>query len=83
MISPPILIFAVLAAIFVSGAAVGQLWLRARLRRLERARLERERLLEKLKPVSPRNPASGGIPDRFERAVREEIESMLGDIEKA
>ncbi len=85
MISETILILTILAAVFITGASLGQLLLRIRLAKLERMNLELEQkrivdlkrainqraiIIERRRPVT-----------RFEEEVRDEIDEILGDIE--
>lgn len=85
MISETILVLTILAAVFITGASLGQLLLRIRLAKLERMNLELEQkrihdlkrainqraiIIERRRPVN-----------RFEEEVRDEIDEILGDIE--
>ena len=84
MISESILILTILAAVFITGASLGQLLLRIRLAKMERMNMEIEqkRLSELKKAIHSRAViVEQGPPNRFERAVRNEIDEILGDIE--
>ena len=85
MISESILILTILAAVFITGASLGQLLLRIRLAKLERMNMEIEqkRLSDLKKAIHSRAVIiEQGSPTRFEREVRNEIDDILGDIEK-
>jgi hypothetical protein len=84
MISESILVLTILAAVFITGASLGQLLLRIRLVKLERMNMELEqRRLSELKKairsraiiVEHRNPG------QYEREIKSEIDEILGDIE--
>jgi len=86
MISETILILTILAAVFVTGASVGQLLLRIRLAKLEKVNLEMEqkRITDLKKAINSR----AIILDRqkaskFEQEVQDEIDEILGDIENS
>jgi hypothetical protein len=84
MIPESVFILAVLAAVFLAGASLGQLLLRLRLARLERSNLEIEnqRLSALKKAIHSRAIIiEHRGPSQFERDVRDEIEEILGDIE--
>lgn len=86
MISESILILTILAAVFITGASLGQLLLRIRLAKMERMNLEieRKRLSELKKAIHSRSVIiDHRSPTRFERAVKDEIDDLLGDIEGA
>ena len=84
MIPESVFILAVLAAVFLAGASLGQLLLRLRLARLERSNLEIEK--KRLSALKKAIHSRAFIiehrgPSQFERDVRDEIEEILGDIE--
>jgi len=86
MISETILILTILAAVFVTGASVGQLLLRIRLAKMEKVNLEMEqkRITDLKKAINSR----AIILDRqkaskFEQEVQDEIDEILGDIENS
>ncbi len=84
MTQQTLLVFVLLAAVFLAGASVGQLLLRIRLARLERInmRLDQRRLNALARAWQSR---AASLPDRdiaFESEVREEIETLLTEIEK-
>ncbi len=84
MVSESILILTILAAVFITGASMGQLLLRFRLARLERMNLdlEQKRLTELKKAIQSRTViVEQGNSSHFEQEVRSEIENILGDIE--
>ncbi len=84
MISESILVLTILAAVFITGASMGQLILRIRLVKLERLNLEieRKRLAELKKTMNSRAIIiEHRAPGRYERAVKEEIDEILGDLE--
>ena len=84
MISETILIITILAAVFITGASLGQLLLRIRLARLERMNLEMEqkRILDLKKAISNRAIIiERRRPSKFEQEVQDEIDEILGDIE--
>jgi hypothetical protein len=79
------LIFALIAAVFLAGASMGQLLLRIRLARLERInmRLDKRRLNALAKAWQSRAAARAEGDGLYEREVRDEIETILTEIEKA
>ncbi len=84
MISETILILTILAAVFITGASLGQLLLRLRLAKLEQVNLhlEQKRLADLKKAIH----AKALIIDRkrhsdFHQAVQDEIDEILGEIE--
>ncbi len=84
MISESILILTILAAVFIAGASFGQMILRLRLAKLERANIEAEqkRLAELKKAIHTRAIIiDKRTANRFEQEVRDEIDEILGDIE--
>jgi len=87
MISETILILTILAAVFITGASLGQLLLRIRLAKLERMNMELEQkrigdlkraINQRAIIIERRRPAS-----RFEEEIRDEIDEILGDIENS
>ena len=84
MIPESMFILAVLASVFLAGASLGQLLLRMRLAKMERANMEMEQ-----KKISVLEKAMHSraiiiehrVPNQFEREVRDEIDEILGDIE--
>ena len=86
MIPESMFIVAVLAAVFLAGASLGQLLLRLRLAKLERSNMELEnRRLSALKKAihSRAIIIEHRGPSQFEREVRDEIDEILGDIENS
>ena len=84
MIPESIFILAVLAAVFLAGASLGQLLLRLRLAKLERSNMEIEnkRLTALKKAIHSRAIIiEHRGPGPSEREVRDEIDEILGDIE--
>ena len=79
-----ILIISVMGAIFMAGAAIGQLLLKIRLSKLQKQSLEMEkkRLEELKKLVKARSKfIEHQVAAGYEQAVRDEINQILGDIE--
>ncbi len=86
MIPESMFILAVLAAVFLAGASLGQLLLRLRLTKLERSNMELEnkRLSALKKAIHSRAIIiEHRGPSQFEREVRDEIDEILGDIENS
>lgn len=86
MISETILILTILAAVFITGASLGQLLLRIRLARLERMNLEMEqkRIMDLKKAINSRAIIiERRRPTKFEQEVQDEIDEILGDIENS
>ena len=86
MISETILILTILAAVFITGASLGQLLLRLRLAKLERMNLEMEqkRILDLKKAINSRAIIiERRRPSKFEQEVQDEIDEILGDIENS
>jgi hypothetical protein len=85
MISETILILTILAAVFITGASLGQLLLRIRLAKLERMNLELEqkRIQDLKRAINHRAIIieRRRLTNRFEEEVRDEIDEILGDIE--
>jgi hypothetical protein len=84
MIPESMFILAVLAAVFLAGASMGQLFLRIRLAKLERdnVQLENKRLSVLKKAIHSRAIIiEHRGPTPYEREVRDEIDEILGDIE--
>ncbi len=85
MISETILILTILAAVFITGASLGQLLLRIRLAKLERMNLELEqKRMHDLKHAINQRAIiieRRRSINRFEEEVRDEIDEILGDIE--
>jgi hypothetical protein len=84
--SDQILILTILAAVFITGASLGQLLLRLRLARLERANLEMEqkRIGDLKKAINSRAIIiERRRPSKFEQDVQDEIDEILGDIENS
>ncbi|MDB5102834.1 MAG: hypothetical protein JWP91_523 [Fibrobacteres bacterium] len=84
MISETILILTILAAVFITGASLGQLLLRIRLAKLERMNLEMEqkRIVDLKKAINSRAIiVERRRPTKFEQEVQDEIDEILGDIE--
>ena len=84
MISETILILTILAAVFITGASLGQLLLRIRLAKLERMNLEMEqkRIVDLKKAINSRAIIiERRRPTKFEQEVQDEIDEILGDIE--
>ena len=84
MIPESMFILAVLAAVFLAGASLGQLLLRLRLAKVERTNMELEnkRLSALKKAIHSRAIIiEHRGPNQFEREVRDEIDEILGDIE--
>jgi len=86
MISETILILTILAAVFITGASLGQLLLRIRLAKIERSNLELEqkritdlkRAINSRAIIIERRRSMG----RHEE-TRDEIDEILGDIENS
>ena len=86
MISESILILTILAAVFITGASLGQLLLRLRLAKLERMNLEMEqkRIVDLKKAINSRAIIiERRRPTKFEQEVQDEIDEILGDIENS
>ncbi|MEO6097477.1 MAG: hypothetical protein ABIW76_18230 [Fibrobacteria bacterium] len=86
MISETILILTILAAVFITGASLGQLLLRIRLAKLERMNLEMEqkRITDLKKAINSRAIIiERRRPTKFEQEVQDEIDEILGDIENS
>ncbi len=86
MISETILIITILAAVFITGASLGQLLLRIRLAKLERMNLEMEqkRIVDLKKAINQRAIIiERRRPTKFEQEVQDEIDEILGDIENS
>jgi hypothetical protein len=86
MISETILILTILAAVFITGASLGQLILRLRLAKMERMNLELEqkRIVDLKKAINARAILiERRRPTRFEQEVQDEIDEILGDIENS
>ncbi|MDQ3001832.1 MAG: hypothetical protein M3Y08_11305 [Fibrobacterota bacterium] len=86
MISETILILTILAAVFITGASLGQLLLRIRLAKLERMNLEIEqkRIVDLKKAINSRAIIiERRRPTKFEQEVQDEIDEILGDIENS
>ena len=86
MISETILILTILAAVFITGASLGQLLLRLRLAKLEQMNLEMEqkRILDLKKAINSRAIIiERRRPSKFEQEVQDEIDEILGDIENS
>lgn len=85
MTQQSLLLFVLLAAVFLAGASVGQLLLRIRLARLERInmRLDQRRLNALARAWQSRAAAGAVDESVFEREVRSEIESIVTEIERA
>ena len=86
MISETILIITILAAVFITGASLGQLLLRIRLAKLERMNLEMEqkRILDLKRAINSRAIIiERRRPTKFEQEVQDEIDEILGDIENS
>ena len=86
MISETILIITILAAVFITGASLGQLLLRLRLAKLERMNLEMEqkRIVDLKKAINSRAIIiERRRPTKFEQEVQDEIDEILGDIENS
>ena len=84
MIPESLFILAILTAVFLAGASLGQLLLRLRLAKAERANMEIEqKSLSALKKAinSRAIIIEHRGPSQFEREVRDEIDEILGDIE--
>ncbi len=79
-----LLVFTLLAAVFLAGASIGQLLLRVRLARLERInlRLDQRRLNTLAKAWRARMPAPADADATFHANVREEIDSILSELER-
>jgi hypothetical protein len=80
------LALALIAAVFLAGASIGQLLLRVRLARLERInrKLDQKRLDALARALNSRAAllAHAGDDKVFEHRVRDEIDSILTEIEK-
>lgn len=86
MISETILILTILAAVFITGASLGQLMLRIRLAKMERMNLEIEqkRIVDLKKAINSRAIIiERRRPTKFEQEVQDEIDEILGDIENS
>ena len=86
MISTEILILTILAAVFITGASLGQLWLRIRLAKIEKMNLEMEqkRIVDLKKAINQRAIIiERRRPTKFEQEVQDEIDEILGDIENS
>jgi hypothetical protein len=86
MISETILILTILAAVFITGASLGQLLLRIRLAKLERMNLdmEQKRIVDLKKAINSRAIIiERRRPTKFEQEVQDEIDEILGDIENS
>ena len=86
MISETILILTILAAVFITGASLGQLLLRIRLAKLERMNLEMEqkRIVDLKKAINSRAIIiERRRPTKFEQEAQDEIDEILGDIENS
>ncbi|HKP96671.1 MAG TPA: hypothetical protein VJ385_13010 [Fibrobacteria bacterium] len=86
MISETILILTILAAVFITGASLGQLLLRIRLAKLERMNLEMEqkRIVDLKKAINSRAIIiERRRPTKFEQEIQDEIDEILGDIENS
>jgi hypothetical protein len=85
MTQQTLLVFILVAAVFLAGASVGQLLLRVRLARLERInmRLDQRRLNALAKAWQSRAATMPAQDIVFETEVREEIETILTEIEKS
>jgi hypothetical protein len=86
MISESILILTILAAVFITGASLGQLLLRMRLAKMERMNLEMEqkRIVDLKKAINSRAIIiERRRPTKFEQEVQDEIDEILGDIENS
>ena len=84
MIPESVFILLVLAAVFLAGASVGQLLLRLRLARWEKANfeIEQQKLSSLKKAIHSRAIIiEHRAPNQFEREVRDEIDEILGEIE--
>jgi hypothetical protein len=84
MTQQTLLVFVLIAAVFLAGASVGQLLLRIRLARLERInmRLDQRRLNALAKAWQSRAVAIPEQDSAFESEVRDEIDTILTEIEK-
>lgn len=84
MTQQTLLVFVLLAAVFLAGAAVGQLLLRVRLARLERInlRLDQRRLNALAKAWQSRLHQPEDAEAAFRTNVREEIDSILTELEQ-
>lgn len=83
-ISTAILMLTILAAVFITGASLGQLLLRIRLAKMERMNLEMEqkRIVDLKKAINSRAIIiERRRPSKFEQEVQDEIDEILGDIE--
>jgi len=86
MISETILILTILAAVFITGASLGQLLLRIRLAKIERMNLdmEQKRIVDLKKAINSRAIIiERRRPTKFEQEVQDEIDEILGDIENS
>ena len=83
MFSQAFILFALIAAVFLLGASLGQLVLRLRLERQERLNIELDR--KRLEAFSEALEGRAIVIDRrgarFERDVRDEIDAMIREIE--
>jgi len=77
------LVFILLAAVFLAGVSVGQLMLRIRLARLERIniRLDQRRLDTLARAWHSRAIPPDGSDAAFQSHVRDEIDSILTEME--
>jgi hypothetical protein len=84
MTQQTLLVFVLIAAVFLAGTSIGQLLLRIRLARLDRInmRLDQRRLNTLAKAWQSRAAASPERDLAFEVEVREEIDTILTEIEK-
>lgn len=84
MTQQTLLLFVLIAAVFLAGASVGQLLLRIRLARLERINMRLDqRRLNALARAWQSRAALGEHDAAFETEVRDEIETILTEIEQA
>jgi hypothetical protein len=80
-----LVLFVLISAVFLAGASVGHLLLRIRLTRLERInmRLDQRRLNALARAWQSRATAPAEYDAVFTREVRDEIDTILTEIEKA
>ena len=84
MTQQALLLFVLIASVFLAGASVGQLLLRIRLARLERINMRLDqRRLNALARAWQSRAALGEQDAVFELEVRDEIETILTEIEQA
>ncbi len=84
MTQQALILFVLIAAVFLAGASVGQLLLRIRLARLERINMRLDqRRLNALARAWQSRAALGEQDVAFEIEVRDEIETILTEIEQA